>query len=76
MSNIQFRHLLFDICRVEGLQFIIVSSILIENRIKIIKIHYENGEDVKTTYREISYIFSPYNHPFEITTRAKILRSR
>ncbi|KZC08930.1 hypothetical protein WN55_00321 [Dufourea novaeangliae] len=31
-----------------------MSSISIENRIKIIKIHYENCESVKTTYRKIS----------------------
>ena len=42
-----------------------MSSIAIENCIKIIKIYYENGGSVKTTYRKISDIFGRYNRPCE-----------
>ena len=34
---------LFDICQVEDLQFIRISSVTIESRIKIIEIYYESG---------------------------------
>ena len=57
--------LFFDICQVEGLKFIIMSSISIGNGIKIIKIHHENGGSVKTTNRKILDIFGPYNRLFE-----------
>ncbi|CAK1588653.1 unnamed protein product [Parnassius mnemosyne] len=42
-----------------------MNSISLENRIKIIKIHYENGGSVKVTFRKIRDIFGQHNRPSE-----------
>lgn len=42
-----------------------MNAISLENRIKIIQIHYENGRSVKTTFRKIIDIFGRYNRPSE-----------
>lgn len=42
-----------------------MSSISIENRIKIIETFYENGRCVKTTFRKIRDIFGRHNRPSE-----------
>ncbi|CAK1596386.1 unnamed protein product [Parnassius mnemosyne] len=42
-----------------------MNSILLENRIKIIKIHYENGGSVKVTFRKIPDIFGQHNRTSE-----------
>ena len=43
----------FDICQVQGLQFIIMFLFSIENRITIFQLHYENVGSAKTTRRKI-----------------------
>ena len=68
----QFYHFVFDMCQVEGLKIIIMSLILIENCLKITKIHYENTGCVKTTYCKISNIFCHYNHPSETAIKNSV----
>uniref|UniRef100_A0A2H1V016 SFRICE_007572 n=1 Tax=Spodoptera frugiperda TaxID=7108 RepID=A0A2H1V016_SPOFR len=46
-----------------------MNSISLKNRIKIIKILYENGRSVKVTFRKICDIFGQHNRPSEIAIK-------